>query len=61
MKAGEFEDEITAARNAYFRAADEVLDKLHRQFGEGPDGLRRLLTRHPKNVDTPVDIQSDED
>lgn len=56
MKAGEFEAEITAARAAYFHAADEVLGKLHRQYGEVPDVLRRLLNRQPKNVDNSEDI-----
>jgi len=57
----EFNAEIAAARKAYFRAADEALDKLRRQIGEGPEGLRRALNRQSKNVDNFGGIRPDKD
>ncbi len=61
MNARELDAEITVARVAYFHAADELLNKISLQFGEGPDGLRNLLNRRPKTVDNSGDIQPGKD
>ena len=50
-----FSNEITEAREGYFRAADSALEKIQLRYGSGPEGFRNFLNNN-NAVDNSVGV-----
>lgn len=61
MKAEYIKAEIAKDRAGYFRKADEALEMIRKQYGDGPEGLRRFLERKPKHVENFNENQPDKE